>query len=147
VTRYRRRIITGVFVTLGVLAVAVADPFDIDWWTVDGGGAGAPACSTGGDYELSGTIGQPDAGVVVMTGGTFELTGGFWAGISDPAQPGDCDADGDVDLDDFGTVAGCLSGPGGGLPPGCQCADLDGEGDVDLGDFNRFQLVFSGPGD
>jgi len=59
--------------------------------------------------------------------------------------PGDCDADGDVDLDDFGTFAGCLSGPGGGLPPGCQCADLDGDLDVDLGDFGGFQAIFTGP--
>lgn len=44
--------------------------------TVDcGGGA-----STGGAYALSGTIGQPDAGVV--SGGSFQLSGGFWtAGV------------------------------------------------------------------
>lgn len=33
--------------------------------------------STGGEFELSGTIGQPDAGK--MSGGDFTLTGGFWA--------------------------------------------------------------------
>jgi hypothetical protein len=49
--------------------------FSIDWWTIDGGG---DMWITGGNFELSGTIGQPDASTVVMTGGDFELTGGFW---------------------------------------------------------------------
>ncbi len=46
----------------------------IDWFTIDGGGG----TSSGGSFELSGTVGQPDAGV--MTGGDFELAGGFWGG-------------------------------------------------------------------
>lgn len=53
---------------------ATAQQFQIDWFTMDGGGG----ISTGGAYTLSGTIGQPDAGVT-MTGGTYQLTGGFWA--------------------------------------------------------------------
>jgi hypothetical protein len=43
------------------------------WWTVDGGGG----TSSGGEYILSGTSGQPDAGV--LTNGEFKLEGGFWA--------------------------------------------------------------------
>ena len=66
-----------VLLMLGVAsAAALADDFDVDWYTVDGGGE---MWTTGGDYELSGTIAQPDAGGA-MTGGDFELTGGFWAG-------------------------------------------------------------------
>jgi len=68
---------------LGVLAVLLilltltpclvqAQSYAISWWTVDGGGG----TSTGGGYTLSGTIGQPDAGV--MGGGGYTLTGGFW---------------------------------------------------------------------
>jgi hypothetical protein len=68
---------------LGVLAVLLilltltpclvqAQSYAITWWTVDGGGG----TSTGGGYTLSGTIGQPDAGV--MGGGGYTLTGGFW---------------------------------------------------------------------
>jgi hypothetical protein len=34
--------------------------------------------SIGGGYELAGTIGQPDAGV--LTGGGYTLGGGFWRG-------------------------------------------------------------------
>jgi pectate lyase len=42
------------------------------WFTVDGGGGR----SAGGDFALSGTVGQPDAGV--LGGGEFSLRGGFW---------------------------------------------------------------------
>lgn len=42
-------------------------------WTVDGGGS-PPA--QGGGYQVYGTIGQPDAGV--LTGGAYTLGGGFW---------------------------------------------------------------------
>ena len=59
----------------GCLAVAThAQPFAIDWFTIDGGGG----VSSGGAFTLSGTIGQWDASPT-MTGGDFALTGGFWA--------------------------------------------------------------------
>ena len=60
-------------------SVALADSggdYDIPWWTVDGG----YTFSTGGDYTLGGTIGQPDAGV--LTGGDYTLGGGFWGGAA-----------------------------------------------------------------
>ena len=47
--------------------------FSVDWFSVDGGGG----TSTGGVYQVSGTIGQPDAGA--MTGGNSSLVGGFWS--------------------------------------------------------------------
>jgi hypothetical protein len=53
----------------------VGGDYDLTWSTVDGGGY---TFSTGGGYELGGTIGQPDAGA--MTGGGFTLGGGFWGG-------------------------------------------------------------------
>ncbi|MFQ5668660.1 MAG: hypothetical protein ACE5I7_19830 [Candidatus Binatia bacterium] len=49
------------------------DGFDLTWSTVDGGGHVA---SAGGEFALSGTIGQPDAGR--STGAAFILFGGFW---------------------------------------------------------------------
>ncbi len=52
----------------------LAQPFSIDWTTVDGGGG----TSTGGVYSVSGTVGQPDASGA-MSGGNYTLTGGFWA--------------------------------------------------------------------
>ena len=51
--------------------------YDLTWSTVDGGG---DTFSTGGDYTLGGTIGQPDAGE--LTGGDYALTGGFWGGAA-----------------------------------------------------------------
>ncbi|MFH1747890.1 MAG: S-layer family protein [Planctomycetota bacterium] len=58
---------------------------------------------------------------------------------------GDCDLDGDADLDDFVNLETCLWGPDGGVEPGCRCFDFDDDGDVDLGDFAEFQAVFTGP--
>ena len=49
--------------------------FDL-WSTIDGGGG----TSSGGQFALSGAIGQPDAGA--LTGGNFKLEGGFWSGIT-----------------------------------------------------------------
>jgi hypothetical protein len=65
---------------LAASAAGVAAPgaaraqYAIPWWTVDGGGGN----SAGGTLGLSGTIGQPDAGL--MSGGSLTLSGGFWAG-------------------------------------------------------------------
>lgn len=56
--------------------------YGLDWWTIDGGGGSA---SSGGSYVLDGTVGQPDAGT--MNGGTYSLTGGFWATAPSPAPP------------------------------------------------------------
>jgi hypothetical protein len=50
------------------------DGFQLSWWTADGGGG----CSEGGGFVLSGTAGQPDAGL--LTGPGYTLGGGFWAG-------------------------------------------------------------------
>jgi hypothetical protein len=62
--------------------VAAAQNYSIDWFTIDGGGGS----STGGVYAVSGTIGQPDAGV--MSGGPYSLTGGFWSLLSVVQTPG-----------------------------------------------------------
>ena len=62
---------------------AFAQSYSIDWFTIDGGGG----TSTGGVYQVSGTIGQPDAGPA-MTGGNFSLTGGFWSLFSVVQTPG-----------------------------------------------------------
>jgi hypothetical protein len=68
----------AVLALLLVTSVALAqegDGYDLSWSTVDGGGH---TFSVGGDYELGGTIGQPDAGS--MSGGDYVLCGGFWSG-------------------------------------------------------------------
>ena len=44
------------------------------------------AGSTGGVYSVSGTIGQPDAGVA--SGGNYSLIGGFWGAVIPVQQAG-----------------------------------------------------------
>jgi hypothetical protein len=114
--------------------------YAIPWYSVDAGGS---MFGAGGAYGLGGTTGQPDAGVV--SGGAFTLTGGFWAGAATAAaQPGDCDADGDVDLADYADLEACLNGPQAGLDAGCSCFDFDADGDVDLQNFGDFQQFLGG---
>src|SRR5690349_24067725 len=63
-------------------ASAAAQNYSIDWFTIDGGGG----TSSGGQYTLSGTIGQPDAGT--LSGGNYTLDGGFWGGVVAVQQVG-----------------------------------------------------------
>jgi len=111
--------------------------FDIAWFTLDGGGG----TSSGGAFVLSGTIGQPDAGV--LTAGSFELTGGYW-GTQAAGVAGDCNGDGLIDLNDYACFADCLLGPAQGLLPGCEPFDSNGDGHVDLRDVGFFQTAFDG---
>ncbi len=55
------------------VAVAQGPAPDLSWWTIDNGGG---LDSSGGSFQLSGTIGQPEAGV--LTGGPYRLLGGWW---------------------------------------------------------------------
>ena len=117
-----------------VVGTAMAQDFEITRSTIHGGGV---MSSTQGGFELSGTIGQTDAGV--LSGGELTLTGGFW--FKEP--PCDCNADGGVNLLDFGDLAACVSGPNGALAaPSCACFDLDADDDVDLKDAGEFQRLF-----
>ena len=117
--------------------MGAGDPtYEITRSTIDGGGT---MRSTGGDFELSGTIGQPDAGV--MEGGGFTLSGGFWFEL----QPSDCNDDGLVSLFDHETFTSCLLGPSGGIGASpCPCFDVDGDGDITLNDFAQLQTGFTG---
>lgn len=57
------------------------DEWTIDWYTIDGGGEIA---ATSGKWELSGTIGQPDATEAnAASGGGWSLTGGFWGWLAE----------------------------------------------------------------
>jgi hypothetical protein len=70
----------------------------------------------GAKYALVKAV--PDQGVVVLTPGG--------------AKPGDCDGDGDVDLDDFVILKSHF---GQSVSGGASEGDLDDDGDVDLDDF------------
>ena len=111
----------GLSLVLALTQLASAN-YEITWSTIGGGGT-----STGWQYVLKGTIGQPDA--AWSAGGDYELLGGFW-----PGGPL-CF----VDFRHFARFAehwletGCDAGNNW-----CGGADLDYLGDVDLIDFGLF---------
>ena len=134
----------GITVTLILLMAmaALGQMFELNRNTIDGGGG---MRNTGGEFELSGTIGQSDAGPGPsgMSGGDFTLTGGFWFALA----TGDCNEDGGVTLFDYDALEACIDGPDGDpLAPDCICLDMDRNGTVDLRDFALFQKGFSGSG-
>jgi len=134
----------------GFIPAAVAQSYAIDWWTVDGGG---DMWTTGGDFELSGTIGQPDAGIV-LTGGSYELSGGFWPGAVGGGGPticqGDLNCDGVIDFGDINPFVLILTNPGGWQQqyPNCpwQNGDLNEDEAVNFGDINPFVALLAGGG-
>jgi len=69
--------------SLALPVAGMAQQYSIAWYKVAGGGG----TSTNGQYSLSGTIGQADAGPA-MSGGNYSLTGGFWSLISVAQTPG-----------------------------------------------------------
>ena len=81
--------------------------------TVDGGGE---MWSTGGSYDLGGTIGQPDAGQ--MSGGLYTLEGGFLAIAPTPPPTADQIIDGLL-----------------GRDSATSNMDLNGDGVVDIADL------------
>ncbi len=131
--------ILGMLMTTAPLLAAGEQEFEMSRATIDGGGE---MRSAGDDFELSGSIGQPDAGV--MAGDDFKLTGGFWFGL----PPTDCDEDGLVGLLDYERLMTipCLTGPLGGPPDvDCRCFDVNRDGTVDMADFAVIQSTYTGP--
>ncbi len=73
------RIIVTYMIVASVIILLVSPvlaDYEISWHTIDGGGG----TSTGGTYEVTGTIGQHDADTGQMSGGDYTLSGGFWPG-------------------------------------------------------------------
>ena len=65
----------GISVLLLFFFVPVqGEQYESTWSTIDGGGG----TSSGGQWSLTCTIGQPDA--AYSAGGRYELLGGFWPG-------------------------------------------------------------------
>ncbi|MHC4150023.1 MAG: hypothetical protein ACYSR5_11120 [Planctomycetota bacterium] len=120
---------TGLVVLIGLLVLPYtveaqsAGPYVLEWSTIDGGGG----TSSGGQYIVTGTIGQADA--AYSAGGPYEALGGFWPG-------------GPLCTVEFGQFArfaehwldsACDVGN-----EWCAGADLDQLGDVDLLDLRLF---------
>ena len=109
----------------GLLAcAAAAGTFDLSWHTIDCGGE---TYAIGGGFSLGGTIGQPEAGHS-MSGGGFQLDGGFWySGSVASTCLGDLDGNGIVDGADLGLLLGQWGTDG--------TADFNDDGTVDGADL------------
>jgi hypothetical protein len=117
---------------------ALAQSYDINWWTVDAGGS---QNLTGGNYTLSGTIGQPDA-CAPLSGGSYTLTGGFWAGYEEqPACYGDLDGDHLINLNDLAQLLGHYGQTGMTYEDG----DLNEDGEIDLDDLAEMLSLYGRP--
>ncbi len=88
-----------------------------------------------GDYRCIATAG---CGVASSTAAALTVSLPVWMAT-------DFDADGDVDLSDFGFFQMCFNGPNQTTFAECGPADFDLDNDVDLADFSVFQRCFNGP--
>ena len=117
--------------------LALAGPsggsFEITWYTIDAGGTNN---ASGGNFSLSGTIGQPDAGAV-MTGGQFSLAGGFWPGVSNgPACPADLTGDGNLNFFDVSAFLTAYNA----MDP---VADFNNDGNFNFFDVSAFLTAYN----
>jgi len=64
-----------------VASTVFAQNYQIDWYVIGSGGGTSQSAS----YQLSGTIGQPDA--ATLSGGRYQLEGGFWNETSGATLP------------------------------------------------------------
>ncbi len=127
----RNRVVLGLL-SLPFSLATLAGDYELRRYTIDSGGTTA---SAGGNYELGGTIAQPDAGV--MSGGDYALIGGFWGGTC-RCRP---DFDGDCAVGAFDLAT--LLGAWGPCPEPCASGhaaetceqDLNGDCVVDAADL------------
>lgn len=70
--------------TLVLVALpGAAQDFDVDWWTIDGGGEMFSE-TTDQHWQLSGTLGQWDSSEALeLRGSGWTLSGGFWPATVD----------------------------------------------------------------
>jgi hypothetical protein len=119
---------------MALAGTAQAGGPSIDRFTIDSGGG----TSAGGDWSLTGTIGQPDAGPVLV-GADLSLEPGFWTFRAEGEPP--CPADvappfGILDLADISAfTAGFLT-----MDPISDIAEPFGV--LDLIDINAFVTSF-----
>jgi uncharacterized repeat protein (TIGR01451 family) len=70
----RKSLATLALAMSAMAASARAQPYEMRWFTIDGGGTARVA---GGAFAIGGTAGQPDAGAGVVS--PFSVGSGFWA--------------------------------------------------------------------
>jgi hypothetical protein len=91
-------------------------------------------------------IGQYEAIITAVAVGATNSPQTVPVSLIISGKPGDFDADGDVDQEDFGHFQRCYSGSGiVQTDPTCANADMDRDNDVDQVDFELFQRCISGP--
>ncbi len=100
-------------------------------YSIDGGAG----MSSGGNFTVQATIGQPDAGTE-LAGGNFTVTGGVAAGS--PILLGDVNGDGQVNLLD---VAPFVEAIANGVY--IAAADINQDGSLDLLDVTPFVDLLS----
>jgi hypothetical protein len=121
------------YVAAAVVALAAgvcaAQPYTVDWYTIDGGGGYSSALTFQGLFEVEGTIGQPDASDELTSLDGYAVTGGYWARFTaDPCSDIDFNNNGvfpeDQDVIDYFNVLA-----GGGCSTGdCDSIDFNGNG-------------------
>jgi len=132
--------VAGIFTTAGGSAANRIAKWNGSAWSPLGTGMNASVAEV--------TVVDIGQGNALYAAGGFTTAGGHASGhiarwsCPPPTVPSDFDSDGDVDLDDFSVLVGCLQGPT--IPPasGCAPTDLDLDNDVDLVDFAQFQIAF-----
>ena len=133
--QHQRTIMVAGLSVLAIVGTVLAQSYSIEWRTIDGGG---DMWCAGGDYTLSGTIGQSDSGA--MTGGTYTLAGGFWL----PMCPGDLNDDGLRNFADFTVFSGHY-GSASGDPNYNAEADFNADGLINFSDFTIFSGYYGVP--
>jgi hypothetical protein len=73
---------------------------------------------------------------------TTDTSNVVYSGPATASLLGDGDADGDIDLNDFVLLEGCLDGPNTTVTAPCPLFDFEADGDVDALDFAEFNLAF-----
>ncbi|MEM7342623.1 MAG: hypothetical protein AAF485_00130 [Chloroflexota bacterium] len=68
-------ILSLLFLGAALASAHTGGSYDLSWSTIDGGGG----VITGGDYRLTGSVGQADANST-LTGGDYTVIGGFLVG-------------------------------------------------------------------
>ncbi len=111
-----------ILLSTGSVLAQTGGTYDLTWGNIGPGGA-----SSGGDYTLEASAGQPDTGA--GSGGTYTLVGGFWPPTAACSLPEDINQDGSVTVLDIQAVAVEWDTPTPVFP-----YDQDLDGDVDVQD-------------
>jgi hypothetical protein len=132
----KTKLLSGIVALLTIMGISIAQsggPYDLSWWTIDGGGV---TFAAGGPYNLGGTVGQPDASNT-LTGGPYSLRGGFWFTPACVAHNGDVNADGCIDDADLLAVLFAFGNTGSNL------GRVDVNCDQSVDDADLLQVLFN----